>query len=408
MPTFINLPVELIDFVAAELDTEDFLNLRLVCREINYKSSTHFLECYFHTRYHMLSRDSLENLIEVSNHTVFGPSVRTLEICTDHLTIEPPAIDPGDWAHPFGGDFVDVDEREYKRHVDDQNYLRESGLDTAYLTQALAHLPNCRTITIDDERRPWGAASIKRQMGAFPTSSIDLEESARFVKRALRVILTAVVASRLPLEALNICPGFNREAIGPDMLALPELCSNQLRSCLTSLDALDIMLNPNASGSLDDWRRGLVNFVMLFPDLGRFRLSFYTRDEEQRFRTISESLRLQRLRVLELSAVQCTEDDLARFILACKGTLREVGFDLIGIIAGGGTWQSLLCKIRDELSLVRLRMIDCELDEKLIGFWEGEGTRTTSTIEVGGDWQALTQLIECIRIEGGDIDIYRR
>lgn len=401
MRTLTHLPTEIIGLVAAELDPGNLFNFRWVCRKINYKSSFYFAERFFHTRYHMLSRYSLENLVQVSNHPVFGPSVRALVICTDHLTTEPPAFEPGTWDRPMESELVTIDDKEYKRHLDDQIYLTESGLDTAYLAQALVSLLNCRSVTVDDGDHPWGAASIKRQTGALPTSNIELGESARFVQRVLRVILAAVAASRLPLEALELSSGFNREAIGPDMLAFPELCSNQLRSCLASLDALDILVNPDASEALHIWEKGLVDFVSLFPNLGRFRLAFYPRDEGQRFRAISNSLRLQRLRTLALSSVQCTEDDLVGLILACKNTLQEINLDLTGIVAGGGTWQSILRKIRDELSIRRLTMIDCELDEERIGFWKGEGTKITSTIEVGREWQALTDLIESIRLEGG-------
>ncbi len=37
----------------------------------------------------MLTRASLENLVEISRHQRFGPTLRALDICIDHLTDEP-------------------------------------------------------------------------------------------------------------------------------------------------------------------------------------------------------------------------------------------------------------------------------------------------------------------------------
>ena len=160
---------------------------RLVSREINYKSFSYFLDCYFHSRHHMLDWYSLENLLQISSHPVFGPSLRILEICVDHLTDEPPYFKPCRLDRSKQYEVATVNEGEYKRYLDDQTYLGESGLDTAYLTQAFVNLSNCRTIVVSDVHRPWGAASQERRTGVFPTSEILMPNSIYFVKRALRV-----------------------------------------------------------------------------------------------------------------------------------------------------------------------------------------------------------------------------
>jgi hypothetical protein len=92
MATLNNLPMDLITEIASKIKvSNDFFNFRLVCRDVNEKSLYSFLKRYFHCRYHMLSRYSLENLLQVSRHAMFGPELRALVICTDHLTEEPPS-----------------------------------------------------------------------------------------------------------------------------------------------------------------------------------------------------------------------------------------------------------------------------------------------------------------------------
>ena len=171
----------------------------------------------------MLDQYSLENLLQVSSHTVFGPSLHTLVICVDHPTDEPSRFNPGTWDCDIESERATVNEAEYKRCFDDQTYLKESGLDAAYLTQALVNLPNSRTIIVDDLHRPWGAVSQKIQTGVFPTSKIMMPASICFVKREIRVILAAVIASCLSIEEFHIFFELNRHPINPVMLALSEI-----------------------------------------------------------------------------------------------------------------------------------------------------------------------------------------
>jgi hypothetical protein len=364
MPALVDFPAELIGLVAAEFDTEDFFNFRLVCRELNSKSFSHFLDSYFRTRYHMLDRYSLENLLQVSSHPVFGPSLRTLVICVDHLTDEPPLFHPSTRDNPGEDGEAFVNAKAYNRYLDDQNDLRESELDMAYLTHAFINLPNCKTIVVGDTHQPWGAASQKKHTGVSPTSSIMLGESIEFVTRLFRVVFAAVIASHLALEAIDISIGFDREAISPDMLALPKLCSKLLQSRLTSLSTLLLMVNPDNGMSSRTWASGLVKFINLFPNLNRLGLTFELCDEQRRLRAISKVLRLRCLRVLKIDAVECTENDLARLFLNHKNTLKEIDLTRIWFLDGKGSWRSLTRTIREQLSIENLTIDCCEDDDE--------------------------------------------
>lgn len=151
----------------------------------------------------MLDCHSLQNLLQVSGHSGFGPALHTLEICTDHLIEDIPIIQPDTWIEPaehemsMSGslELADVYEEAYKHRLADQKRLGKCGLDTAYLTRALINLSNCKRIYINNTHQPWGAASPKRQTGIRLTSSIAGVDSINYVKRIIKVILAAIIAS---------------------------------------------------------------------------------------------------------------------------------------------------------------------------------------------------------------------
>jgi len=351
-----------------ELETDDFLNFRLACKELNSKSFSQFLGRYFKVRYHVLDRYSLNNLVEVSGHPVFGPSLHTLEIGVDHLTENPPLYHPGTWDDPGPLPYYDenheqaaVDTEAYKRYLADQKYMVESGLDTAYLTRALINLSNCKVVRINDTNRTWGAASQKRHTGVFPTTSMDFSESIDYLKRLVRVVLAAIMASQVSLDLLEISPGFNREAMGPQMLpARPDLCISQSLSQLTPLTSLSLMIDPGIRSDAESWTRKLLQFIELFPALPELSLGFYPHDEEGRLSALSTSLRLQYLQVLSIDWADCSEEDLARLFLNHKDTLREINLDCVFIKEGRGSWQSLRQTVQEQLSIEKFSQLNCE------------------------------------------------
>ncbi|KAF4626435.1 hypothetical protein G7Y89_g11729 [Cudoniella acicularis] len=359
MRTLADLPSEVITLVAIELETEDFLNLRHTCRDLNSKSFSQFLGCYFKVRYHMLNRHSLQNLLEVSAHPVFGPSLHTLEICVDHLTEDPPDYEPGTWIEPGRWMFLaesdtaaNVNEEAYKYCLEDQKRLGECGLDTTYLTRALINLSKCRAVYINDTHRPWGAASQKRQTGVRPTSSMGRVESIDYIKRTLKVVLAAIMASQVSLDLFEISPGFNRQAISPEMLPLwQDFHLRQPILQLTPFTSLSLMINPEPHTHSEAWAQDLLTFIGLFPALKELSLHFHPGDNHGRLGTLSTSLRLHCLRVLSITATECAEDDLATLFLNHKDTLREIYLDCVDIIEEKGSWTSLELMVEEQLSV---------------------------------------------------------
>jgi hypothetical protein len=86
--SLVNLPVELVNNVTTNLDSLDLLNLRQTCQAIAAKTAKAFRNRFFNTRYVMLGRRSLSNLVEISHHPVLSQAVRIVELCVNHL-VEP-------------------------------------------------------------------------------------------------------------------------------------------------------------------------------------------------------------------------------------------------------------------------------------------------------------------------------
>lgn len=366
MPTLTRLPVEITTLIATELETKEFFSFRLTSKELCSKTFNHFLSRHFSTRYHMLNRPSLRNLLEVSAHPVLGPRLDILEICVDHLTEDIPSYHPGTWDNPGdwesgreSGQEAVVNKEAYKSCLEDQRRFGKCGLDTAYLTYALVNLTNCKTVRISDTHQPWGACSQQRKTGVYPTSNMGCSESIVRLKGTIRVVLTAIIASQISLDHFEISTGFNREALCPELLPLRRdifLC--QPSPQLTHVTYLFLTIDPENKEKPDTWVQDLVSFLELFVALKQFGLCFYPRDELRRLGSLSTGLRLESLEFLSLAEADCAEDDLATLFRNHKDTLREIHLDTVDIVKGEGSWMSLERTVKEELSVEKFIHVD--------------------------------------------------
>ncbi|KAK4032187.1 hypothetical protein C8A01DRAFT_50966 [Parachaetomium inaequale] len=290
VPVLLQHPNEILFLIAGSLDSKSLCNLRLVSRNLNGVALPAISKRCFETRYVMLQQYSLESLIEISRHPVFGPALMKLTICIDHLTEDP-----------------------------ENNRARNM---------------------VDDALKPWGATALMRQTGLTLTNAIERLDSIEFVEQTLRDILLAIVASITSLYELDIAPGrFNGDGISPDMLVFPSPVLRYIRSHAVSLTSL--------SGS---WVTDLLGFIALFPRLQRLSLEFDPVDEHEHFPELSQRLRFQGLQFLGIFGVECTDGELAALLLGHKDTLEEAYLSSMDIIAEGGSWQALLATVQDELS----------------------------------------------------------
>ncbi|KAK3361024.1 hypothetical protein B0T24DRAFT_643357 [Lasiosphaeria ovina] len=341
----------------------------------------------------MLQQYSLENLLEISRHRVFGPALKTLTICVDHLPQELSRREKRVVKRPV-----------YKRLLEEQKFMMESGLNTTYLTQAIAAFPSLETIVVDDDFFPGGPTALERQTGVPLATAMDHHpDSVEFVVRTLRAIILAIAASNISLDGFDI----SVRGINSGMLFFPKPVLRYIQSHPINLTSLCLSVSlPSSIHPSGELVGDLLGFLAGFQGLQRLSLGFSLGDEPEHFTAISQALRLPGLRFLGITNVQCTESELVTLLLGHKDSLEKVSFTFIDIILEGGSRQSLLATIRDELSIKCLTMTRCRWADKVVYFRESgsddksgsDGETDLNDFEIGGSWQDWTDDINCIMI----------
>ncbi|KAJ3531126.1 hypothetical protein NM208_g9024 [Fusarium decemcellulare] len=432
MPTISHLPIEMLCSIANLLDDEAFFSFRQTSRLINNSIASQFATRYFERRYVFLQRHSLEALIDIARHPTFGPTVQSLDISIAHITKnpdvwewdmqyrpeedneveideEPSPEDQGSspsspWSEDFRVPDVEFSAEEekavvntiaYGRYQDDQRYIMECGMATAYLTLALTAMPNCRTIILSGQDRPWGARIQAKQTGLWPATNTDTIESGEFARHALQVLLAAVVASRVLLEELDIL--FNPlDFHAGSHEFISDLAAQRIRSCFPDLNTLRLNVCSEYFALSDSGAGSLVRFIELFPAATLLDLRMGGRNKSSLVTTIAGSLQMTALRHLELHWVNCTADALVKILCRHQGTLKDVLFNGVHIHEAEG-WPLIFRVLRDKLSVESLLVANCLSAKQWVRFRNPGGKERG--IQIRCDWDSLTSAIDRIVLE---------
>ncbi|KAK4238942.1 hypothetical protein C8A03DRAFT_14647 [Achaetomium macrosporum] len=451
MVGLLQLPNEVLAIIFGGLDAQGFSALRLTSKYAKLATLPGFISRYFRTRYIMLSRLSLENLVEIARHPDFGPAVRTLELCTDHfvefpdsgshiarhegdilLAIQegrcPPAALVGsiDDAHSSGeeedqspgeegrgtdeGSLSSQDSYEapldkvaYTSLWEEQEHIIMSGLAQAYITRALISLTNIEAVVISNMHRPWGALAHGRQTGLPPTNALDDYEEVPFLGHVLRITLTAIATSGAALSSLAITAGLPREAIVPDILRPSESHFQYYKNLPPSLTELTLNVSAEATrGAEDRWADDLSAFIGVFRQLTQLDLVIKPVDfgpQVNRLKQLAPKLQLPNLECLGLYRAYCSVQDLGAFIVRHKATLQSVTLVRVGVSGGIGHWRSLFALLRDHLPRLELSIKLCTAGGlALLGRVEDEnGEKFEDCFDVGGSYEAWTTAIQVIK-----------
>jgi hypothetical protein len=101
---------------------------------------------------------------------------------------------------------------------------------------------------------------------------------------------------------------------------------------------------------------------MNFDCLEELSLGFDYRMEAQYLKALHEHIHLEKLCILQISALEGGEEELALILLSYKATLQEVILDTISL-PSLESWRRLLERIRDHLSLTYLELSNCSVDD---------------------------------------------
>ena len=413
-----HMPNEIWLLIIKELEfyASSLYNLRLASRALNELVLPTLVEQRFRTCCVMLWQDSLEDLDEISRHPVFGPAMRHLKISIFHLLHDHHA-DHGDTDIAVKGEEMDdsdegqaVLERDMRHLIleqdhagteqegepdgteedgvrtphclalEDQQFMMESGLNAAYLAQAMSRL-KLETISIERPYTQFAVATLKRKRGLEGfTDGMTKPDSIRFMEQAIRAVVSAIVASKVSFWDLII--GDWMRQISPDMLVLPRPLVRCIQNNPIHLAGLGLFLAPrNMTRPYDEWASNLIDFITLFPSLDRLELDLVTvrGGECLQFPEFCEGLRLQWLRELVITGLRCdTPDALASLIVGHKDTLRRISLVCTHIYAGVEGWRALLTTIRDEFPTEPIvALVNCRSERDHIYCYRDEGEATT-------------------------------
>ncbi|KAH0425490.1 hypothetical protein CcaCcLH18_10949 [Colletotrichum camelliae] len=338
----LTLPAELANEISRDLSSDDLLALRLTCRRMRDMASASFQARFFRTRFVMLEKESLSNLVAISHDPTLGEAVQSVELCIDHL------IQPQHYISREGLFNLGInDEYDIIRRLDGEPVLegddsRESNLHKSLLVEALSNLPNCRRIGLGDHIRPWGAFRLGRRIGTLPNQFVSdlLPNSLIHAVVSIRTLLYAVIKSRLPVEDISIEFGdlmAGCTCVIPKMLLLPRNLEKAVSSQLHTVTTLRLMVNPTprdnkfeceipptdpTSGGTQGWVSEFLRFLGLFTAISDLNLVFMNRDERYQFPELSQLLLVPGLRNLHLGFLDCTISELTAILKRHEATLR--------------------------------------------------------------------------------------
>lgn len=353
----LRLPLEILRLISQLCSFEDVSNFRKTCKRVNEACLDTFKKS-LKTHCVALDERSIQNLIDIAKHEVFGSCVKHLVISTAHLPESRcKAIAPSHSA-------------QYTRLREAQRRFVNSGLALEKLREAARELVGCVSITLTDTDHdiPRGITRmLANEFALEPQNGGDIlsvYEDQKFMEYALHAILAAFTASShakdLSIDVGEPCLCFDDSSLqdyhdcDPDNRGLSldlimrsmrtvQLCDTFCRKRNpTSLklvldtpsagpDPLNTVVNPNITHGLEIYLSRCnishLNLSCNEPDLTGIlsRLAEFTFPE---------------LRTLKLRGMAGKRQDIIRLLENHKGSLEQAEFRNIGLTRPDG-WEVL-------------------------------------------------------------------
>ncbi|KAF2802099.1 uncharacterized protein BDZ99DRAFT_402245, partial [Mytilinidion resinicola] len=137
------LPGDILDVIAHDyLDSLDFFNLRLACRDLHKNTSKAFGRRYFKHVKFMLSPDSLQALEDISKNEELSQFIRHVGIGTERIHSNILSL----WEVQYCAEWAQRYGEEYNRQLRRQEHIEQDGADVQILTKVLKSLPNLQSV----------------------------------------------------------------------------------------------------------------------------------------------------------------------------------------------------------------------------------------------------------------------
>ncbi|KAF2637868.1 hypothetical protein P280DRAFT_482765 [Massarina eburnea CBS 473.64] len=296
------LPMELVSQICLDLSEEDIHRLRLTCRPLGQKTSHAFYTTHFRTSAFMITRDSLQTLVDFSKKPQIAGTIKQLKLvlvtfptaekarldgktsAAEHLEEASAALsldEDGSSKHlkELSQKRVRARRRMYGWNQQDQNLLRTTGVDADLLTEALLNLTALESIATcaiydPDMKPPWGLRKLVNELGMRPSTSHlhsarymlktvqEANERTVFAAHSVGVVLGAISRSGIKLKdtlSIDGAPGdlsFSKtpssRKLTPTSTPANTFAESQIESLpFSDLKSFDIFLDGNYRRYLD-------------------------------------------------------------------------------------------------------------------------------------------------------------
>ncbi|KAK1757165.1 hypothetical protein QBC47DRAFT_444060 [Echria macrotheca] len=303
----IRLPNEILENIAFYLEPEDLVSLRLTCRKVNSALWYFFSKNYFTKRQFMVSKQSVDTLLDISHHAALCSKLRHLVLVPDVLSVYYPLDYRLSDLRPTPQRMLSlVGEPKTKEQLKAlvgayrsfhtlMGYHREAVLSTPSnepehcrfryeLAEAIRNLPQLETVDIRDfpanphadsnRTKPLtssGAKTLEKMTGERHVITTEPE----FISHLFRMVMAACMdrpahPDQQPIRHLDVHIRNRKSDFFPSTLGYPMSRPNECSFFMKSLRRLRLTITPrNSPGE----KPCLAHFISLAPNLEWLRLN---------------------------------------------------------------------------------------------------------------------------------------
>lgn len=357
-------------FSDLSLNSKDIKSLRLTCKELHPNATRLYAERYLTEPFFILSRYSLESLVDICKHPILSSHIRTIGIVTTTLHVQGLKervlrISEKPWGHNVKADDFAVIS-EYAKICKEQVELEKSGEARVMLTRALSTLQHPFTIKVTNDFESMGSIEV---IGLPSTTYHDSKWSGKrhynFMDRDSKMCslfkLVQEALAEVDFEDRKLFTALELNMRRHSQLPKP---SNGYQDHIAGLQDISRVYSGLKSFRFDtdlqafQSQESLISLDHLFraaPSLQEFDFKAGCSGRRavgpHSLKRMSKLFDIQtkfELRVLSLQEVPCTLESLRALMQRHKQTLIDIKFTSVTLL---GSWKDCLSWVHQELDL---------------------------------------------------------
>jgi hypothetical protein len=332
-PRLEDLPAELLINIASYLTTPEYGNVRRTCATVEKKLFDSFGREFFKRKQFMLTRPSLQTLIDISNHEAIRCYLTKVIIGTNFI----PKLTFAN-THHYSPDVKAFHLEQYM----DQRYLLDQGLDTIMLTEALSNLPCCHEIEIRDDYCPrrgrgderwtsYGSTEFMKRCNLGYWNWWTPEERRTAPSHVFSAVTRAMAIARTAKEytAFMITARMPDNSLNEGDFYIPRLDLVTFKEAFKFVTTL--MIPIQAGSEMNPDLAAFASFLRLFPSLSHLRLNGtgihrHPSIKEPWLEAAKEALGTCPIRQLDLGKMKVSRPIVENLAFSFKKTLEHLEF----------------------------------------------------------------------------------